>query len=72
MSNAVSRNRSRVGREGNVPSTSSGQAFCCPPIVPVPRGQTMEPFAHLGYGPIATPPHGKPETGGGAFEAPPP
>jgi len=24
----------------------SGQAFCCPPIAPVPRGQPMEPFAH--------------------------
>ena len=21
-------------------------SFCCPPIAPVPRGQTMEPFAH--------------------------
>jgi len=34
---------------GNVPSTGSGQAFCCLPIAPFPRGQTMEPFAHYSY-----------------------
>ncbi len=32
---------------GNVPSTSSGQAFLLPTDCgTVPRGQTMEPFAH--------------------------